>query len=97
MPLPLLAQSPPGWQTAAGGKLAFDVASVKKHEIKESGHFRPPTLKLDFGDSYAGTGGASSPTSASTPHRLAYKTGTAGKTESVGAVVALGNRVSCRR
>jgi uncharacterized protein (TIGR03435 family) len=49
----LRAQSPavPGWQTAAGGTMAFDVASVKTanpHDL----HFRPilPTFPLDTGN-----------------------------------------------
>ena len=41
------AQSPgvPGWQTAAGGKMAFEVASVKPAKM-----FRPPNFPLDPGD-----------------------------------------------
>lgn len=42
------------WQIAAGGKLAFDVASVKK---QPPGSFRPPSFPLDFGDSYNAVGG----------------------------------------
>ena len=47
---PLKAQSPdvPDWQTAAGGKLAFEVASVKP----DSGPFRPPKFPLDNGNAY---------------------------------------------
>ena len=41
------AQSPgvPDWQTAAGGKMAFEVASVKPAK-----GFRPPNFPLDSGD-----------------------------------------------
>ena len=42
------------WQMAAGGTLAFDVASVKK---QPPGPFRSPSFPLDFGDSYNATGG----------------------------------------
>src|SRR5580692_111897 len=43
----LSAQSPdvPDWQTAAGGKLSFEVASVKP-----SAAFKPPTFPLDSGN-----------------------------------------------
>jgi bla regulator protein blaR1 len=46
----LAAQSPdePAWQTAAGGKMAFEVASVKP----DSGPFRTPTFGLDNGNAY---------------------------------------------
>jgi uncharacterized protein (TIGR03435 family) len=45
----LRAQSPdvPDWQTAAGGKMAFDVASIK---LAKSGTFTMPTVFLDQGD-----------------------------------------------
>jgi bla regulator protein blaR1 len=53
--LPVLAQSPTAnWQAAAGGKLSFDVASVKKLP-PDSVH--PPNFPLDPGDSYVRTGG----------------------------------------
>ncbi|HEY6346803.1 MAG TPA: M56 family metallopeptidase [Bryobacteraceae bacterium] len=38
----LLAQDEPDWQTAAGGKMAFEVASVKPTK-----NFRPPNFPLD--------------------------------------------------
>src|ERR1700748_409599 len=46
----LQAQSPymPDWQTAAGGKMAFEVASIKP----DSGPFRPPRFPLDNGNAY---------------------------------------------
>jgi uncharacterized protein (TIGR03435 family) len=52
----LAAQTPgdPEWQTRAGGKMAFDVASVKK---QPPGSFRRPLFPLDWGDSYSTTGG----------------------------------------
>jgi bla regulator protein BlaR1 len=45
----LRAQSPdaPDWQTAAGGKMAFDVASIK---LAKPGTFTPPSFFLDAGD-----------------------------------------------
>jgi bla regulator protein BlaR1 len=51
----LAAQSPdvPDWQTAAGGKMAFEVASVKPSK----GDFTPPVFPLDSGDAYNATGG----------------------------------------
>jgi len=36
------------WQTAAGGKMAFEVASVKL----DTGEFRPPKFPLDNGNAY---------------------------------------------
>ena len=39
------------WQTAAGGKMSFEVASVKR------GAFVPPTFPLDVGDAFTPTGG----------------------------------------
>jgi uncharacterized protein (TIGR03435 family) len=41
------AQSPgvPDWQAAAGGKMAFEVASVKPAKM-----FRPPSFPMDLGD-----------------------------------------------
>ena len=53
--LPVLAQSPTAdWQAGAGGKLNFDVASVKK---LPPGSVHPPNFPLDPGDSYIATGG----------------------------------------
>jgi bla regulator protein BlaR1 len=43
----VFAQSP-GWPTAAGGKMAFEVASVKPSQ----GAFTPPNFPLDAGDAY---------------------------------------------
>jgi uncharacterized protein (TIGR03435 family) len=43
----------PNWQTAAGGKRAFEVASVKL----DTGPFRPPNFPLDPGDAYRPVGG----------------------------------------
>jgi uncharacterized protein (TIGR03435 family) len=49
------AQAPavPPWQTAAGGKMSFDVAAVKPSK----GAFTPPSFPLDSGDAYVPTGG----------------------------------------
>jgi bla regulator protein blaR1 len=46
----LSAQSPdvPDWQTAAGGKMTFDVASVKPSKV-----FKPPSFDLSTGNSVA--------------------------------------------
>jgi uncharacterized protein (TIGR03435 family) len=41
----------PQWQTAAGVKMSFEVASVKE------GPFEPPNFPLDAGNSFARTGG----------------------------------------
>ncbi len=41
------------WQTAAGGKMAFDVASIKPSE----GGFTPPGFPLDAGNAFTPTGG----------------------------------------
>src|SRR5437016_7666798 len=43
----------PEWQIAAGGKMAFEVASVKP----DPGQFRPPNFPLDAGDAYRPVGG----------------------------------------
>jgi bla regulator protein blaR1 len=50
------AQSPDptDWQSAAGGKMAFEVASIKQ---SKPGTFFPPNFPLDPGDAYAPTGG----------------------------------------
>jgi hypothetical protein len=49
------AQPPvvPAWQIAAGGKMAFEVASVKP----DPGAFRPPNFPLSDNDSYGPVGG----------------------------------------
>jgi hypothetical protein len=51
-----LAQSPsePDWQKPAGGKMSFDVASVK---LDTSAIFKPPSFGLNADDSYMHTGG----------------------------------------
>ena len=41
------------WQIAAGGKMAFEVASIKA----DPGEFRPPNFPLDPGDAYRPVGG----------------------------------------
>lgn len=41
----------PGWQKAAGGKLSFEVASIK---LADPEKFTPPNFALDFLDSFAG-------------------------------------------
>lgn len=43
----------PEWQIAAGGKMAFEVASVKQ----DPGPFRPPNFPLDAGDAFRPVGG----------------------------------------
>jgi len=43
-----LAQGTPDWQTAAGGNMTFEVASVKL----DPGPFRPPNFPLDAGNSF---------------------------------------------
>jgi bla regulator protein BlaR1 len=47
------AQEVPDWQTKAGGKMAFEVASVKL----DKGYFVPPDFPLSAGDAYRPTGG----------------------------------------
>jgi bla regulator protein BlaR1 len=47
------AQDAADWQTKAGGKMAFDVASVKLSK----GEFTPPAFPLDAGDAYHPVGG----------------------------------------
>jgi uncharacterized protein (TIGR03435 family) len=47
------AQEVDDWQTKAGGKMAFEVASVKL----DPGPFRPPNFPLDPGDAYCPVGG----------------------------------------
>src|SRR4029077_3081859 len=48
------AQQIPDWQTKAGGKMAFEVASVKLSTAKE---MLPLNVPLDAGDRYTPTGG----------------------------------------
>lgn len=48
------AQEIPEWQTKAGGKMAFEVASVKVSTAKE---MLPLNVPLDAGDRYTPTGG----------------------------------------
>jgi uncharacterized protein (TIGR03435 family) len=43
-----------GWEKAAGGKMSFDVASVKQNTTAT---FSPPNYPLDDSDTYAPTGG----------------------------------------
>ncbi|HLK64084.1 MAG TPA: TIGR03435 family protein [Bryobacteraceae bacterium] len=59
----ILAQSPSGvpeWQAAAGGHMAFEVASVKL--LKPGSHGRAPNFALDNGD------GFTNPLSGESPH-----------------------------
>jgi len=52
---PLSAQTPvPQWQIAAGGKMTFDVASIRK---SEPGTTPDANFPLDAGDAYAPVGG----------------------------------------
>ncbi len=44
----------PVWETAAGGAMSFEVASIHPSDPDK---FTPPIFPLDFGDSYAETGG----------------------------------------
>jgi uncharacterized protein (TIGR03435 family) len=44
----------PDWQTAAGGKMAFDVATVR---VSPPGMFSPPSFPLSVDDSFRPTGG----------------------------------------
>src|SRR5258708_34256896 len=48
------SQSVPEWQTAAGGKMAFEVAPIKP---SKPGTFVRPNFPLDAGDAYSRTGG----------------------------------------
>jgi len=48
------AVAQPDWQTAAGGKMSFEVASIKP---SAPGKFVPPAFPLDSGDAFASTGG----------------------------------------
>ena len=47
------AQDVPAWQTQAGGKKSFEVASVKR----DTDEFKSPNFPFDSGDAYAETGG----------------------------------------
>jgi bla regulator protein blaR1 len=48
------AAAEPDWQTAAGGKMAFEVASVRRSKADT---FKSPGYPLDVEDSYSSTGG----------------------------------------
>jgi bla regulator protein blaR1 len=48
------AQDTPDWQTRAGGKMTFEVVSVKPSAEKQ---FTPPSVPLDPGERYHPTGG----------------------------------------
>jgi bla regulator protein BlaR1 len=64
VPPPLRAQSPmagppqsepmraPDWQSAAGGKMSFEVASVRQSKPED---FKPPNFPLDPSDNYSGS------------------------------------------
>src|SRR5579872_4363377 len=58
------AQSPavPQWQVDAGGKMAFDVASVKQDPATPSGQNVHSNVPIDSGPSYSPTGGLFSAT-----------------------------------
>jgi hypothetical protein len=47
-------QKVPQWQTAAGGKMSFDVASIRP---SKPGTFTPPNFPLSSDDAYAPTAG----------------------------------------
>jgi bla regulator protein BlaR1 len=66
----LRAQSPavPAWQTAGGGKMAFDVASVKPTQTRG----RPTSNVPLIGDAYAPTGGLFSATNTSLMNYLRF-------------------------
>jgi bla regulator protein BlaR1 len=48
----------PDWQVAAGGKMEFEIASVKP---SPQGEFRPPNFPLDNGDSFINLGNGELP------------------------------------
>jgi len=48
------AQTVPAWETAAGGKMSFDVATVR---VSAPGTFSPPSFPLSADDSFRPTGG----------------------------------------
>jgi uncharacterized protein (TIGR03435 family) len=52
--LDLRTQTVPAWQTAAGGKMAFEVASVREDL---SGKWVPPPFSFDADDDFKDTGG----------------------------------------
>jgi uncharacterized protein (TIGR03435 family) len=57
---PLRAQAPAvSWEAAAGGKMAFARASVRRSDMNPSSFrkFFPPAFPLDTGDAYAATAG----------------------------------------
>jgi bla regulator protein BlaR1 len=61
----------PRWQTAAGGKMAFEVASIRQ---TAPGKFTSPNFPLDAGNAYASTGGRFSADFAVTTYlEFAYK------------------------
>ena len=69
IPWLVLAQSSaPAWQAAAGGKMAFDVASVKPTQERA----RPTSNVPLLGDAYAPTGGLFSATSTSLANYLRF-------------------------
>lgn len=54
MAIPVIrAQDESDWQTKAGNKMSFEVASIRP----DTGKFRAPNFALDAGDAYAATGG----------------------------------------
>jgi bla regulator protein blaR1 len=53
-PEPASAVTVPEWQTAAGGKMAFEVASVRENP---SGKYKPPPYSIDPDDDFVDTGG----------------------------------------
>jgi hypothetical protein len=44
----------PDWQTAAGGKMSFEVASIR---LSKPGTFTPPNFALNAEDGFVPTGG----------------------------------------
>jgi uncharacterized protein (TIGR03435 family) len=53
-PTMVQTQKVPQWQTAAGGKMSFEVASVRQDP---SGKFMTPPYSIDSDDDYSSTGG----------------------------------------
>lgn len=53
VPLAALAQAVPEWQTKAGGKMAFEVASIKPAK----GDVGPPSFPINVSEAYRETGG----------------------------------------
>jgi len=66
---PLMRAQEVDWQTAAGGKMAFEVASVKL----DTGQFRPPKFPLDTGNAYTPTSQFSADFPVLTYIHFAYK------------------------